>query len=95
MKLNQVLFQGRHATQDELAASAFQAVDLDQKYGGEPVQVRITMGKEPKHFMAIFKGKMVIFEVRLLTLFLIIFLETFCLFSFSQAYQQDSIILCC
>uniref|UniRef100_G3N5W3 Gelsolin-like domain-containing protein n=1 Tax=Gasterosteus aculeatus aculeatus TaxID=481459 RepID=G3N5W3_GASAC len=54
--------QGRHATQDEVAASAFQAVDLDQKYGGEPVQVRITMGKEPRHFLAMFKGKMVIFE---------------------------------
>lgn len=57
--------QGRHATQDEVAASAFQAVDLDQKYGGEPVQVRITMGKEPRHFLAMFKGKMVIFEVQL------------------------------
>ncbi|XP_073324505.1 advillin [Pagrus major] len=56
------MWQGRHATQDELAASAFQAVDLDQKYGGEPVQVRVTMGKEPRHFMAIFKGKMVIYE---------------------------------
>nr|XP_020448652.1 advillin [Monopterus albus] len=56
------MWQGRHATQDELAASAFQAVALDQKYGNEPVQVRITMGKEPKHFMAIFKGKMVVFE---------------------------------
>uniref|UniRef100_A0A668AV02 Advillin n=1 Tax=Myripristis murdjan TaxID=586833 RepID=A0A668AV02_9TELE len=56
------IWQGRHASQDELAASAFQAVNLDQKYGGQPVQVRITMGKEPRHFMAIFKGKMVIFE---------------------------------
>uniref|UniRef100_A0A8D3BQY6 Gelsolin-like domain-containing protein n=1 Tax=Scophthalmus maximus TaxID=52904 RepID=A0A8D3BQY6_SCOMX len=56
------IWQGRHATNDELAASAFQAVDLDQKYGGQPVQVRITMGKEPRHFMAIFKGKLVIFE---------------------------------
>ncbi|GAA6215657.1 advillin-like [Lates japonicus] len=56
------IWQGRHATQDELAASAFHAVDLDQKYGGEPVQVRVTMGKEPRHFMAMFKGKMVIFE---------------------------------
>uniref|UniRef100_A0A8C9WXU6 Advillin n=1 Tax=Sander lucioperca TaxID=283035 RepID=A0A8C9WXU6_SANLU len=44
------------------AASAFQAVYLDQKYGDEPVQVRTTMGKEPRHFMAMFKGKMVIFE---------------------------------
>uniref|UniRef100_H3DLM0 Advillin n=1 Tax=Tetraodon nigroviridis TaxID=99883 RepID=H3DLM0_TETNG len=56
------IWQGRHATQDEVAASAFQAVTLDQKYGGEPVQVRVTMGKEPRHFMAIFKGKMVVFE---------------------------------
>ncbi|XP_060925962.1 advillin isoform X2 [Limanda limanda] len=56
------IWQGRHATQDEIAASAFQAVDLDQKYGDEPVQVRLTMGKEPRHFMAMFKGKMVIFE---------------------------------
>uniref|UniRef100_A0A3B3CTV5 Advillin n=1 Tax=Oryzias melastigma TaxID=30732 RepID=A0A3B3CTV5_ORYME len=58
------MWQGRHATQDELAACAFQAVALDQKYNDEPVQVRVTMGKEPRHFMAIFKGKMVIFEVR-------------------------------
>uniref|UniRef100_A0A8C9WV65 Advillin n=1 Tax=Sander lucioperca TaxID=283035 RepID=A0A8C9WV65_SANLU len=57
-----LLFQGRHASQDEVAASAFQAVYLDQKYGDEPVQVRTTMGKEPRHFMAMFKGKMVIFE---------------------------------
>ncbi|MGH0172719.1 UNVERIFIED_CONTAM: hypothetical protein FKN15_007106, partial [Acipenser sinensis] len=56
------IWQGRHATQDELAASAFQAVTLDQQYGDEPVQVRITMGKEPRHFMSMFKGKMVIFE---------------------------------
>uniref|UniRef100_A0A8B9JMW1 Advillin n=1 Tax=Astyanax mexicanus TaxID=7994 RepID=A0A8B9JMW1_ASTMX len=56
------IWQGRHATQDELAASAFQAVTVDQQYGGEPVQVRVTMGKEPRHFMAMFKGKLVIFE---------------------------------
>uniref|UniRef100_H2VDH5 Advillin n=2 Tax=Takifugu rubripes TaxID=31033 RepID=H2VDH5_TAKRU len=56
------IWQGRHATQDEVAASAFQAVTLDQKHDGKPVQVRVTMGKEPRHFMAIFKGKMVIFE---------------------------------
>ncbi|KAK5912285.1 hypothetical protein CesoFtcFv8_002177 [Champsocephalus esox] len=56
------MWQGRHATQDEIAASAFQAVILDQKYGDEPVQVRTTMGKEPRHFMAMFKGRMVIYE---------------------------------
>ncbi|XP_069087021.1 advillin [Pleurodeles waltl] len=56
------IWQGRHATQDELAASAFLAVQLDQDFNGEPVQVRVTMGKEPRHFMAIFKGKLVLFE---------------------------------
>lgn len=55
-------WQGRHATQDEIAASAFHAVAMDDKYGGEPVQIRVVMGKEPKHFMAIFKGKLIIYE---------------------------------
>ncbi|XP_072254499.1 advillin [Pyxicephalus adspersus] len=56
------IWQGRHASQDELTASAFLAVQLDQDFNGEPVQVRVCMGKEPRHFMAIFKGKLVIFE---------------------------------
>ncbi|XP_067553261.1 advillin isoform X2 [Pseudorca crassidens] len=56
------IWQGRHASQDELAASAYQAVAVDRQFDGAPVQVRVTMGKEPRHFMAIFKGKLVIFE---------------------------------
>ncbi|XP_060108858.1 advillin [Heteronotia binoei] len=56
------IWQGRHATVDELAASAYQAVEVDQQLQGEPVQVRVSMGKEPRHFLAIFKGKLVIFE---------------------------------
>ncbi|XP_053228555.1 advillin [Podarcis raffonei] len=56
------IWQGRHATVDELAASAYHAVELDQQYNGEPVQVRLNMGKEPRHFLAIFKGKLVFFE---------------------------------
>ncbi|XP_032994354.1 advillin [Lacerta agilis] len=56
------IWQGRHATVDELAASAYHAVELDQQYNGEPVQVRLSMGKEPHHFLAIFKGKLVFFE---------------------------------
>nr|XP_020647717.1 villin-1 isoform X1 [Pogona vitticeps] len=55
------IWQGRHASQDEITASAYQAVILDQKYNGEPVQVRVTMGKEPAHLMAIFKGRMVVY----------------------------------
>ncbi|TKC46840.1 hypothetical protein EI555_015250, partial [Monodon monoceros] len=56
------IWQGRHASQDELAASAYQAVEVDRQFDGAPVQVRVTMGKEPRHFMAIFRGKLVIFE---------------------------------
>uniref|UniRef100_A0A8C1G6W1 Villin-1 n=1 Tax=Cyprinus carpio TaxID=7962 RepID=A0A8C1G6W1_CYPCA len=64
-KLHYILYmwQGRHASTAELTASAYQAVILDQKYNGEPVQVRVPMGKEPMHLMAIFKGKMVVYEV--------------------------------
>ncbi|CAI9533404.1 unnamed protein product [Staurois parvus] len=56
------MWQGAPRSQDEIAASAYQAVALDQQYGGEPVQVRVSMGKEPPHLMAIFKGKMVVYE---------------------------------
>uniref|UniRef100_A0A3P9HW53 Villin-like n=1 Tax=Oryzias latipes TaxID=8090 RepID=A0A3P9HW53_ORYLA len=56
------MWQGRHATQDEIAACAYQAVTVDSKYNGAPVQVRVVMGKEPRHFLAIFKGKFIIFE---------------------------------
>uniref|UniRef100_G3NGU6 Villin like n=1 Tax=Gasterosteus aculeatus aculeatus TaxID=481459 RepID=G3NGU6_GASAC len=56
------MWQGRHATKDEITACAFQAVNVDNKYNGAPVQVRVIMGKEPRHFLAIFKGKLIIFE---------------------------------
>ncbi|XP_072877004.1 advillin isoform X2 [Chlorocebus sabaeus] len=56
------IWQGRHASQDELAASAYQAVEVDRQFDGAAVQVRVRMGTEPRHFMAIFKGKLVIFE---------------------------------
>ncbi|XP_053323586.1 villin-like protein [Spea bombifrons] len=63
-KPNYLLYMwlGRHATQDEITACAYQAVQLDRKYHDQPVQIRVTMGKEPKHFQAIFKGKMIIYE---------------------------------
>ncbi|KAJ8375007.1 hypothetical protein SKAU_G00055870 [Synaphobranchus kaupii] len=56
------MWLGRHATQDEITACAYQAVNVDNKYNGAPVQVRVTMGKEPRHFLAIFKGRLIIFE---------------------------------
>ncbi|XP_003462111.1 villin-1 [Cavia porcellus] len=56
------IWQGSQASQDEIAASAYQAVILDRKYNDEPVQVRVTMGKEPPHLMSIFKGCMVVYQ---------------------------------
>ncbi|GAA6069995.1 advillin, partial [Tachysurus ichikawai] len=63
-KKNYILYMwlGRHTSQDEMTACAFHAVTVDQQYGNQPVQVRVTMGKEPRHFMAMFKGRMVVFE---------------------------------
>ncbi|XP_034024827.1 villin-1 isoform X2 [Thalassophryne amazonica] len=56
------MWQGRHATQDEITACAYQAVNVDDKHNGAAVQVRVIMGKEPRHFLAIFKGKLIIYE---------------------------------
>ncbi|XP_047662468.1 scinderin like b [Tachysurus fulvidraco] len=50
-------WQGLKCTQDELAASAFLTVQLDDSMGGAPVQVRVTQGQEPPHLMSLFKGK--------------------------------------
>ncbi|XP_038646094.1 villin-1 [Scyliorhinus canicula] len=63
-KLHHILYiwQGNRASQGDITASAYQAVSLDQQYNGEPVQVRVTMGKEPQHMLAIFNGKLVVFE---------------------------------
>uniref|UniRef100_A0A8C8LY24 Macrophage-capping protein n=1 Tax=Oncorhynchus tshawytscha TaxID=74940 RepID=A0A8C8LY24_ONCTS len=50
-------WQGLKCTQDELAASAFLTVKLDDSMGGAPVQVRVTQGQEPPHLMSLFQGK--------------------------------------
>ena len=51
---------GQDSSQDEQGAAALHTVALDDKYGGAPVQVRVTQFKEPEHFLRVFKGKMVI-----------------------------------
>ncbi|XP_030630335.1 scinderin like b [Chanos chanos] len=50
-------WQGLKCSQDELVASAFLTVKLDDSMGGAPVQVRVTQGQEPPHLMSLFKGK--------------------------------------
>nr|XP_060638624.1 villin-like protein [Anolis sagrei ordinatus] len=56
------MWLGRHASVDEVTACAYNAVELDRKYNDEPVQVRVIMGKEPRHFLAIFKGNLIVYE---------------------------------
>ncbi|XP_064646035.1 villin-1-like isoform X2 [Lineus longissimus] len=53
---------GRKATTDEKGSAALLTVELDDAYGGEPVQVRVVQGKEPPHFLAIFESKIIIFD---------------------------------
>ncbi len=55
-------WQGRDSSVDEKGASALIAKEMDDELGGDPVQVRVVQNKEPKHFLALFKGKMIVHE---------------------------------
>lgn len=56
-------WQGADSTQDEIAASAFLTVQLDEELGGTPVQKRVIQGKEPPHLMSLFGGKpLIVFQ---------------------------------
>ena len=46
---------------DEKAASAFGAVKLDDELNGKAIQIRVTQGSEPRHFIKMFDGKMIVF----------------------------------
>jgi hypothetical protein len=53
-------WQGRNSTQDEIGASALLAMKMDDDLNGAATQVRVVQGKEPLHFLCLFKGMMVI-----------------------------------
>lgn len=53
-------WQGKESTNDEKAASALHAVRLDNEIGGA-IQVRVVQGNEPRHFLKLFKGRMITF----------------------------------
>jgi hypothetical protein len=55
-------WQGRDSSIDEKGASALIAKEMDDELGGDPVQVRVVQGKEPKHFLSLFQGKMIVHE---------------------------------
>uniref|UniRef100_A0A7S4KLT6 HP domain-containing protein n=1 Tax=Guillardia theta TaxID=55529 RepID=A0A7S4KLT6_GUITH len=53
---------GRHSSRDEIGTAAFKAKELDDKYGGAPIQVRVEQNKEPLHLLRLFKGKFIVHE---------------------------------
>lgn len=53
---------GNDSTADEQGAAAAGAIALDDKFSGEPYQVRLCEGKEPLHFFMIFKHRLIIYQ---------------------------------
>ncbi len=53
-------WQGRDSTVDERGTSAFLTVSLAQELDGSTTQVRVVQGKEPDHFLSLFRGRMIV-----------------------------------
>uniref|UniRef100_UPI00406D5242 villin n=3 Tax=Paralvinella sulfincola TaxID=644278 RepID=UPI00406D5242 len=53
---------GRHSTSDERGVAAAKTIEIDDSLGGTAKQVRVVQSKEPNHFMAMFDGKLIIFQ---------------------------------
>lgn len=52
--------QGKHASILDKGASALQTIDVAGKMEGGAIQVLVNQGYEPRHFLKIFKGKLII-----------------------------------
>jgi len=56
-------WQGSKSSTDEKAASAIEAARIDNdELGGKAIQVRVTQGDEPRHFLKMFGGDLVVFS---------------------------------
>eukprot|EP00026_Physarum_polycephalum_P000495 Phypoly_transcript_00496.p1 GENE.Phypoly_transcript_00496~~Phypoly_transcript_00496.p1 ORF type:complete len:1079 (+),score=217.15 Phypoly_transcript_00496:107-3343(+) len=55
-------YQGRDATINDSGAAALLTVDLDDSLNRQAKEVRVVQGKEPKHFLTIFKGKIMLHQ---------------------------------
>ena len=51
---------GLGSSSDEKGAAALLSKQMDEELGGAATQVRVVMGKEPLHFIVLFKGKMIV-----------------------------------
>ena len=52
-------WQGKTSSTTEKGASAMHAVRMDDELNGKAILVRVAQGNEPRHFMKLFKGRMV------------------------------------
>lgn len=55
--------QGHQSTEGDAKALNCNAEELDLMHQGALVQGHVTMGREPPHFLAIFQGRLVVFQV--------------------------------
>lgn len=55
-------WQGRDSSIDEKGSSAIFTKQMDDEMECEATQVRVVQSKEPDHFLALFKGKMVVHQ---------------------------------
>jgi len=56
-------WQGLKTSIDERGASALHAARIDnEELGGNAIQVRVVQGEEPRHFIKMFKGLMIVFS---------------------------------
>ncbi|XP_059489810.1 villin-1-like [Neocloeon triangulifer] len=53
-------WMGLESSQDEQGTAALKVIEKDQELGGAAVQVRVTQGKEPPHFLSLFAGRFMI-----------------------------------
>ena len=57
------LLQGHQSTVEDTKALNCSAEELDLMHQGALAQGHVTMGSEPPHFLAIFQGRLVVFQV--------------------------------
>lgn len=55
------IWVGKDSTNDEKTASAMHAHRIDNELGGRATQIRVDQDHEPRHFITIFKGRLVTF----------------------------------
>ena len=56
-------WQGESCSIDERGASAIHAARIDnEELGGRAIQVRVVQGQEPRHFIKMFAGNMIVLK---------------------------------